>query len=88
MSTTLDEAEGGKFPSASIWLFAHDLLGRHVKKDFITTTQTVVSRYSAELSHRQDGTRCRPDDSCRPHARNPHHSQQGSTQSPDLNTFS
>ena len=27
----------------------------HKEEDFITTSQTVVSRYSAELSHRQDG---------------------------------
>ena len=60
----------------------------HKEEDFITTSQTVVSRFSAELSHRQDGPRCRPDDSCRPHARNLHHSQQYSTQSLDLNTFS
>ena len=33
-------------------------------------TQTVVSHYSAELSHRQDRPRCRPDDSCRSRIRN------------------
>ena len=42
----------------------------HKEEDFITTSQTVVSQYSAELSHRQDGPRCRPDDSCRSHIRN------------------
>ena len=42
----------------------------HKEEDFITTSQTVVSQYSAELSDRQDGPRCRPDESCRSHTRN------------------
>ena len=57
----------------------------HKEEDFITTSQTVVSQYSAELSHRQDRPRRRPGDSCRSRIRNstiPHHTQQGSTQSP------
>ena len=36
-----------KSPTSSrlctIWLFAHDLLSRHKREDFITTTQTAVS---------------------------------------------
>ena len=39
----------------------------HKEEDFITTSQTTVSQYSAELSHRQDRPHCRPDDSCRSH---------------------
>ena len=41
------------------------------RKGFITTPQTVVSRYSAELSHRQDRPRCCPDDSCKSLTRKP-----------------
>ena len=82
----------------SLHLFssAHDLATctrsartSHKEEDFITTSQSLVSRNSAEFSHRQDRPRCRPDDSCRSHIRNSaSFAIRFHTQSPDLDTFS